>query len=104
MGNAHSIAGHSCLLAAVGNDSALIAFKGDLMFGSRSPVYNLNFPVTPTVLTYPQTSEQVADVVRCAVDYGYKVQARSGGHSYANYGLYIRGTPHVSSLRLIIWS
>lgn len=87
MGNSPSIVGHDCFLAAVGHNSSLIAFKGDPLFGSRSPVYNLNFPVTAAVLTYPQTSEQVADIVRCAVDNGYKVQARSGGHSYANYGL-----------------
>lgn len=90
MGNAHSgIAGHDCFLAAVGHNSNLIAFHGDLLFGSRSPAYNLNFPVVPAVLTYPQNSEQVADIVRCAVNNGYKVQARSGGHSYGNYGLYI---------------
>lgn len=88
MGNTHSIAGQGCFLTAVGNNPDSIAFKGDLLFGSRSPVYNLNFPVTPVVLAYPQTTEQVSEIVRCAVSHGYRVQARSGGHSYANYGWY----------------
>lgn len=32
------------------------------------------------------SSQQVADIVRCAADNEYPVQARSGGHSYGNYG------------------
>lgn len=98
MGNTHSIAGHDCFLAAVGNSSDLVAFPGDPMSGSRSPVYNLNFPVAPAVLTYPKTSEQVAEIVRCAASNGYKVQARSGGHSYGNYGLYLHPTSHPLTL------
>jgi FAD/FMN-containing dehydrogenases len=43
--------------------------------------------VIPVAITYPRTTEQVAGIVSCAVENGYKVQPRSGGHSYANYGL-----------------
>jgi hypothetical protein len=32
------------------------------------------------------SSQQVADIVKCAAENGYPVQARSGGHSYGNYG------------------
>ncbi|KAJ5681821.1 uncharacterized protein N7477_001761 [Penicillium maclennaniae] len=87
MGNIPSIAGHDCLLAAVGHDSSMVTFRTDFSFKSHIPLYNLNTPVIPVALTYPTTTHQVADIISCAVDNGYKVQARSGGHSYANYGL-----------------
>jgi FAD/FMN-containing dehydrogenase len=87
MGNAHSIPGHDCLLAAVGQNSSLVAFQGDPFFTLRTPpVYNLDRPVTPIAVTFPENSEQVASIVQCAATNGYKVQARSGGHSYGNYG------------------
>lgn len=34
------------------------------------------------------SSQQVAAVVKCAADNRYPVQAKSGGHSYGNYGVY----------------
>jgi hypothetical protein len=87
MGNTPSIAGHDCLLAAVGHDTSMVTFRTDAFFTSHVPLYNLNTPVMPAAITYPRTTEQVAGIVNCAVENGYKVQPRSGGHSYANYGL-----------------
>ncbi|KAJ5778171.1 hypothetical protein N7520_001417 [Penicillium odoratum] len=87
MGAAHSSVVHDCLLSAVGNNSNLLAFQGDFRFNSEIPLYNLEFPVVPTAITYPETTEQVAAIVKCAAHHDLKVQARSGGHSYANYGL-----------------
>lgn len=75
-----------CLMAAVSNNSALLSFKGDPFFTTQVPVYNLNLPVVPIAITYPDTKEQVAEVVACATKFGHKVQAYSGGHSYGNYG------------------
>ncbi|KAK4460156.1 hypothetical protein QBC42DRAFT_230102 [Cladorrhinum samala] len=49
--------------------------------------YNLDVRVTPAVVVRPTTAEDVAGVVKCAATNGFKVQARSGGHSYGNYGL-----------------
>lgn len=49
--------------------------------------YNLAIDVTPDAVIRPNCTEAVAAAVRCAADNGYKVQARSGGHSYANFGL-----------------
>jgi len=48
--------------------------------------YNLAINVTPTAVTYPKTAIQVAAIIKCASDFRLKVQARSGGHSYGNYG------------------
>lgn len=49
--------------------------------------YNLAVDVNPEVVIRPNSSEQVAATVQCAAENGYKVQAKSGGHSYANFGL-----------------
>ncbi|KAJ5565011.1 hypothetical protein N7513_001253 [Penicillium frequentans] len=87
MGVTHSSVVHDCLLSAVGNNSNLLAFQGDFRFSSNIHPYNLEFPVVPTAITYPQTTEQVAEIVKCAATHNIKVQACSGGHSYANYGL-----------------
>ncbi|KAJ5731308.1 uncharacterized protein N7483_005816 [Penicillium malachiteum] len=87
MGIVHSSIVHDCLLAAVGNHSNLVTFQGDFLFDSNIPRYNLDFPVVPVAITYPETTEQVAEIVKCAADNDIKVQAYSGGHSYANYGL-----------------
>ncbi|GAB0137272.1 hypothetical protein EsDP_00005545 [Epichloe bromicola] len=49
--------------------------------------WNLDLEVTPAAVTYPKSAEQVAAVVNCARKFGVKVQARSGGHSFANFGV-----------------
>jgi hypothetical protein len=48
--------------------------------------YNLNIKVTPLAVTFPQTVAHVQSAVKCAGQYGAKVQAKGGGHSYGNYG------------------
>lgn len=74
--------------ATLGNDSDLYAFPGDPLFKIRdAKPYNLDIQVKPAAVTYPKTKEQVAAIVRAAVQNGCKVQARCGGHSYANYCL-----------------
>ncbi|KAI8948152.1 Glucooligosaccharide oxidase [Xylaria longipes] len=47
--------------------------------------YNSRVPVIPEIVILPATIEQVSQAVRCAASYGLKVQARSGGHSYASH-------------------
>lgn len=87
MGNKPS-AVESCLISAVGNDKALIAGQSTIGYQLlHVKPYNLDIPVKPTAVAYPKTSEQVAAIVKCAVDNSLKVQPRSGGHSYANYGV-----------------
>lgn len=76
-----------CLLTAVQNDPTLVAVDGDLLYQTLAvQVYNLNWPVTPAAVAFPKSTQQVASIVNCAVSLGYKVQAKSGGHSYGNYG------------------
>ncbi|KAK7531461.1 uncharacterized protein J3D65DRAFT_661830 [Phyllosticta citribraziliensis] len=77
-----------CLNDAVGGDKDRAQFPDEALYQLRDvKPLNLDIPVTPAAVTYPKTTEEVAEVVRCAVKYRRKVQARSGGHSYANYCL-----------------
>ncbi|KAJ5673996.1 FAD linked oxidase N-terminal [Penicillium macrosclerotiorum] len=77
----------SCLQYAL-TDSGSVAFAGDPFYQvANVNRYNLNIPVVPAAVTFPTSSQQVAAIVKCAADNGYHVQAKSGGHSYGNYGL-----------------
>ncbi|KAF8463457.1 hypothetical protein BDZ91DRAFT_306170 [Kalaharituber pfeilii] len=49
--------------------------------------FNLRAKYTPVLLAIPETVDQVSKAVKCAAQYGVKVQARGGGHSYAAMGL-----------------
>ncbi|KAF2826187.1 FAD-binding domain-containing protein [Ophiobolus disseminans] len=49
--------------------------------------YNTRLPFTPAVVVLPITNQHVQDAVVCAAQTGLKVQAKSGGHSYASTGL-----------------
>ncbi|PTB66167.1 Glucooligosaccharide oxidase [Trichoderma citrinoviride] len=45
-------------------------------------LYNLDLPRYPDIIVRPNNATEVSGAVKCAHDNGYKVQARSGGHSY----------------------
>ncbi|PNH66486.1 hypothetical protein VD0001_g8137 [Verticillium dahliae] len=49
--------------------------------------YNLDINIEPAAVTRPESTEDVAAFIKCASENNVKVQARSGGHSYANHGL-----------------
>jgi FAD/FMN-containing dehydrogenase len=86
MGNTSSSQVQKCLVSAVGKD---MAFKSDPLFQlSHVKPYNLGVPSVPAAVTYPKTTDQIAKIVKCAVENSLKVQPRCGGHSYANYGVY----------------
>ncbi|KAF3000281.1 hypothetical protein E8E13_008380 [Curvularia kusanoi] len=88
MGNTSSSAVQTCLESALGGNPTLLAVQGSPLFEiAHVRPYNLGYAVTPAAVTYPETSEQVAEIVKCALNNNLKVQPRSGGHSYANYGI-----------------
>jgi hypothetical protein len=76
-----------CLKAAVYGDGDRVAwhtkFAYDFLDVKR---YNLYYDVDPVAVTYPETPEEVGAVIKCASAAGLPVQARSGGHSFGNYG------------------
>ncbi|PLN80611.1 FAD-binding domain-containing protein [Aspergillus taichungensis] len=74
----------SCLDAA----TPKVAYEGDPLYQATAVKrYNLDIKVSPAAVTFPQNAQEVAEVVRCAAENGTAVQAKSGGHSYANHGL-----------------
>ncbi|TFK68250.1 FAD-binding domain-containing protein [Pluteus cervinus] len=76
----------TCLNTAFASGS--VAYPGDLLYQSLYvKPYNLEIPVVPAAVVRPSSTDQVAAAVRCAVASNIKVQPKSGGHSYANYGL-----------------
>ena len=85
MGHAQSSPLTSCLSSALGSN---VAYPSNPLYQITDVrPYNLDIAVNPAAITYPSSAQQVAAVVQCAASGGYKVQARSGGHSYGNYGL-----------------
>jgi hypothetical protein len=90
MGNSHSSALGQCLTSAVGGNSALVALPSKLLYQITDvKAYNLDIPITPAAVTYPQTNNHISAILKCAAEANLKVQARSGGHSYGNYGVQI---------------
>lgn len=86
MGNSSSSPVQKCLENAIGKEN--VASKNTPFFQlSHVKPYNLDIPLTPAAITYPKTTDEIAAVVKCAVHNSLKVQPRSGGHSYANYGI-----------------
>lgn len=49
--------------------------------------YNRHFLYKPAAISVPNTPEDISKAVSCAGSNDVKVQARSGGHSYAAYSL-----------------
>lgn len=47
--------------------------------------YNLRLPYKPAAVVLPITNQHVQEAVVCAGQSGLKVQAKSGGHSYASF-------------------
>lgn len=48
--------------------------------------FNINDPeALPWAVIRPHTTEEVSRIVQCAIEHNATVQAKGGGHSYANY-------------------
>ncbi|RGP68544.1 hypothetical protein FLONG3_8103 [Fusarium longipes] len=87
MGNGNSAPIRDCLDSICANRSACVTYPSDPLFTWWARPFNLEFPVVPAAIIRPQITIEVAETVKCAKKYGHKVQAKSGGHSYGNYGL-----------------
>jgi FAD/FMN-containing dehydrogenase len=49
--------------------------------------YNRRLAYTPAAVAVPTSVAHVQSAVKCAAQVGIKVNAKSGGHSYASFGL-----------------
>ncbi|KAI0594576.1 hypothetical protein F4775DRAFT_586048 [Biscogniauxia sp. FL1348] len=84
MGQAPSTALANCLTAVCNGRSDCVAFANAADYQiSWVNRYNLDIPVEPIAVTRPETAEDVSAFVKCAAANNVKVQAKSGGHSYA---------------------
>ncbi|KAM0436601.1 hypothetical protein ACHAPT_002309 [Fusarium lateritium] len=87
MGSGTSTPIRDCLDAVCADRTACVSYPGDISFISWAIPFNLEFPVTPAAVLRPENAFDVSEAVKCAKANGFKVQARSGGHSFGNFGL-----------------
>ncbi|KAK7530709.1 uncharacterized protein J3D65DRAFT_133401 [Phyllosticta citribraziliensis] len=73
------------LADCLGAKNVPVSFASSSNFAQLSKPYNLHLPYTPAVIVIPTTVQHVSDAVVCAGQYKVKVQAKSGGHSYASF-------------------
>ncbi|KAI0201329.1 Glucooligosaccharide oxidase [Astrocystis sublimbata] len=88
MGQSSSTPLSTCLNTVCNGRSDCVAYPDSPLYQiSWVNPYNLDLPVKPIAVTRPDTADDVSGFVKCATANNVKVQAKSGGHSYANYGL-----------------
>ncbi|KAI1760664.1 putative glucooligosaccharide oxidase [Hypoxylon sp. FL1150] len=88
MGNTPSTSLSDCLNAVCNGRDNCVGYPDDPLYQvTWVNRYNLDIEVEPIAVTRPDTAQDVSDFVKCAVANSVKVQPKSGGHSYANYGL-----------------
>jgi FAD/FMN-containing dehydrogenase len=84
MGNKPSTPLQTCLGAVCGGRAGCVSYPGDPLYQlAWVKPYNLDVPVTPIAVIRPSGADEVAAAVKCAAQSGIRVQAKSGGHSYA---------------------
>ncbi|KIV95460.1 hypothetical protein PV10_03114 [Exophiala mesophila] len=77
-----------CIVKALDGRSNRVAFSDKFLFELLDVNrYNLVYKTKPLAITYPESAQEVSGVVKCAAEADAFVQARSGGHSFGNYGL-----------------
>jgi FAD/FMN-containing dehydrogenase len=74
---------HASLIAICGESD--VAVPGHASYDDWARPYNCDksVAVAPVAITRPANALEVAEIVRYARENDYKVQAKSGGHSYA---------------------
>lgn len=83
MGNGHSTPLQQCLNTVCHGRSGCVGYPSDPFYQlSWVKPYNLAIEVTPVAVIRPNTADEVAEAVKCAVQSKVHVQAKSGGHSY----------------------
>ena len=77
-----------CVVKALNGKSSRVAFSDKILFDFLDVKrYNLAYDTKPIAITYPETPQEISGIVKCAATANVFVQARSGGHSFGNYGL-----------------
>ncbi|RDA88387.1 hypothetical protein CP532_5535 [Ophiocordyceps camponoti-leonardi (nom. inval.)] len=83
-----SATNEACLEKCLQSAKVPSYFKDQQQFHSLSRPFNVRLPFTPVVVVTAESTSHVSEAVECASSCGsFKVQARSGGHSYASHSL-----------------
>ncbi|KAB5514915.1 hypothetical protein GE09DRAFT_916345, partial [Coniochaeta sp. 2T2.1] len=61
--------------------------RGSTAWNQDVAPFNQRVPYTPVAIVVPSTVAHVQTAVSCAAKVGVKVNPKSGGHSYASFGL-----------------
>ncbi|KAG8827161.1 hypothetical protein FRC18_009930 [Serendipita sp. 400] len=64
-----------------------VTYPGDPSFQSLSQTFNARLSYTPAAIVLPSSVQDIEKVVTCGASLNLPVVSRSGGHSYAGYGL-----------------
>ncbi|KAG5985013.1 hypothetical protein E4U55_002120 [Claviceps digitariae] len=76
-----------CLNTVCNGRSGCVAYPGEAFYQmSWVKPYNQAISITPVAVIRPDTADEVGEAIKCAVKEKVHVQARSGGHSYGNFG------------------
>jgi len=59
----------------------------DPKYMEEKAAYNRRLSFDPIAIVFPRSAVDVSDIVKCSTKNSFKVTARSGGHSYAAYGI-----------------
>ncbi|KHN99755.1 FAD-binding, type 2 [Metarhizium album ARSEF 1941] len=87
MGNGQSSPLQQCLNTVCSGRGGCAGYPSDPLYQtSWVKPYNAAIKVTPIAVIRPNTADEVAAAVKCAVQCNVHVQAKSGGHSYGNFG------------------
>lgn len=78
-------AASSSLVDCLNSKSVPIRLTSSSDFQDLAKPFNLRLAYIPAVIVLPTTTNHISDAVLCAGQHRVKVQAKSGGHSYASY-------------------
>ena len=73
------------LISCLQNAQVPLSLASYSNFAQLALPYNLRLQYAPAAIALPTTPAHVSSAVMCAVNAGVKVQAKSGGHSYASF-------------------
>ena len=80
-----SVSPNQTLQDCLGAANVPVRFASSNDFNELSQPFNLRLAYIPAVIVLPNTTQHVSDAVKCAGDASVRVQAKSGGHSYASF-------------------
>jgi len=84
MGNSPSTPLQTCLGNVCAGRTECVSYPSNPFYQiAWVKPFNTDVHVKPVAVIRPNNAEEVSAAVKCAVASGVKVQAKSGGHSYA---------------------